>query len=541
MQPRHVIYLASGGVALYAWDRQHYVPVSGYALPDGDPAPLVAYLRQTPTAVIAIVADVIEEEHTRDSIARLGRRDQNAMLARKLARVFPRTAYRTAVVQGRRSKDPGTSRILLSGLTKAEHLRTLQGLLAAAKLPVATVCSPALLSRPLLDKLRPANPSDATLLVSRQREGSLRLSFFRGRDLVGSRLIRKSLAAPPGDISQLVRQLDESVRYFDAAFAPSASNPVDVLLLCEPGIEPAQITAEGSGHEGFRLSVPEPGEIARKLGLRGQVAPGNADQLFVELLRRHAPAGNYAPAADRRYFRWHRVRSFGKAACLALAGGALLGSGLNGMAILEVSQQTAAVRSSIAELNAQLNSRQGTDLATGADPLEMQRIANSWQLLQAHTVNPRDILVLVSNAVEKQPRVQIEGVEWGPLHALATTEPAARKDTSSDAADTASDETAVADPAESEAGLPSGEQRIRLTIRGRVEPFDGHYPLAFAEVRTFMQALRADPRVISVTARKEPLDVSPHSTLSGELTPALKTGKAAFTINVLLKITNEPA
>ena len=259
MQPRHVIYLASGGVALYAWDRQHYVPVSGYALPDGDPAPLVAYLSQTPTAVIAIVVDVLEEEHMRDSIARLGRRDQDAMLARKLARFFPRTAYRTAVVQGRLPNDPRTTRILLTGLTKADHLRALQDLLTAARLPVATVCSPALLSRPLLDKLRPESPSDATLLVSRQREGSLRLSFFRGRDLVGSRLMRSSLAAPPGDISRLVRQLDESVRYFDAAFAPSANNPVDVLLLCEPGIEPAQITAEGSGHEGYRLSVPEPG------------------------------------------------------------------------------------------------------------------------------------------------------------------------------------------------------------------------------------------------------------------------------------------
>ena len=541
MQPRHVIYLANSGVVLYAWNRQHYVPVSSYALPDGDPTPLVAYLSQTPTGVIAIVVDVLEEEHTRDSIARLGRRDQDAMLARKLARIFPRTAYRTAVVQGRLPNDPRTSRILLSGLTKADHLRTLQGLLAAAKLPVAAVCSPALLSRPLLDKLRPANPSDATLLVSRQREGSLRLSFFRGRDLVGSRLMRKSLAAPPGDISRLVRQLDESVRYFDAAFAPSASNPVDVLLLCEPGLGPAHVTAEGSGHEGYRLSVPGPEEIAGKLGLRCQLAPGNADELFVELLRRYTPAGNFAPAADRRYFQWHQVRTFAKVACFVLAAAALVGSGLNGMTILGVAQQTTAVRSSIAQLNAQLDTGGGPDLATGADPLEMQRIANSWQLLQAHTVDPRAILALVSHALEKQPRVQIEGVEWAPLHALATTEPAEGETAASDTADTVPDETSEADPAGLDAGLLSQEQRVRLTIRGRVEPFDGYYPLAFAEVRTFMQALRADPRVIRVIPRKEPLDVNPRSALSGELTPTLKAGKAAFTIDVLLKVANEPA
>ena len=47
--------------------------------------------------------------------------------------------------------------------------------------------------------------------------------------------------------------------------------------------------------------------------------------------------------------------------------------------------------------------------------------------------------------------------------------------------------------------------------------------------------------MISVKARKEPLDVSPQSTLTGEMTPNLKTDKAAFTINVLLRVTHEPA
>ncbi len=99
-------------------------------------------LRQTPAAVVAIVVDVLEEEHNRDTLPRLGRRDQDAMLARKLARMFPRTAYRTAAVQGRLPDDPQTSRILLSGLSKADHLRTLQELLAEARLPVSTVVQP---------------------------------------------------------------------------------------------------------------------------------------------------------------------------------------------------------------------------------------------------------------------------------------------------------------------------------------------------------------------------------------------------------------
>lgn len=541
MKPQHVIYLSGSAVALYTWDRRHYVPVSEYELPDGDPAALVNYLRQTPAAVVAIVADVLEEEHNRDVMPRLRRRDQDAMLARKLARLFPRTAYRTAAIQGRVPSEPNSSRILLSGLSKAEHLRTLQGLLAEARLPVSTVCSPALLSRPLLDKLRPANPADATLVVSRQREGSLRLSFFRGRDLVGSRVMRRSIAAPPGDFARLTRQLEESVRYFDAAFAPSASNPIDVLLLCEPGVDPERARAEGTGHEGFRLHVPGHADAARRLGLADGLQDGNADLLFVELLRRHAPAGNFAPPDERRYFQLHQVRVFGKAACLALAAGALTGSALNFVGILGANHEMADIRASVGDITRQLDASLAGETPNGADPLEMQRIGTAWQLLQEHAVEPGEILGLVSNAVEASPQVRIGGIEWTTVQALAAPDDGAGGVESEAAIDESGEAGDAPDDAGTQAGVVDGEQRVRLTIRGHIAPFDGNYPLAFLGVRTFMASLGADPRVISVKARKEPLDINPQSTLTGEITPGQKSDEAEFTINVLLRVGHERA
>lgn len=536
MKPRHVAYLTSTEVVLYTWDDRQYVPVSGYELPDGDPMPLVRYLRQTPSAVIAILVDVLEEEHQQATIARLGRRDQSAMLARKLARAFPRTSYRNAAVQGRLPNEPQTARILLSGLTKAEHLGTLLGLLAEAKLPVARVCSPALLSRPLVDKLRPASPANATLLVSRQREGSLRLTFYRDRNLVGSRLIRRSVAAAPGDIPRLVRQLEESVRYFDAAFAPSATNPVDVILLCEPGTAPG--AALSSGHDGFRILVPDPVAAATKLGLGAgtgtSLQPGNADLLFVALLRRHAPAADFAQPGDRRYFELHQLRVFGKAACVLLAAGALLGSALNVAGILHLSSEAAGVQAAIGDLSTEVDPTSDSGERYTADPLEMERIVRSWQLLEKHVVEPREIFSLVSAAVEANPEIRVERIEWLPLQAVT----AATEDGGSEADDP--DGEAV-EPAMDEAETAASTPAFRLVISGHIQPFAGDYPLAFMNVRTFMDSLRADRRVISVNAIKEPLDLSPRSTLTGEVTANLKTGTAGFTLNILVRAADEPA
>jgi len=539
MKPRHVIYLSGAAATLYTRGRARFAPVAGYELPDGDPAVLVARLRQAPAGVVAIVVDVLEEEHNRDTMPRLGRRDQAAMLARRIARTFPRTSYRTSAVQGRVPGDPRTSRILLSGLSKADHLRALQEALAGARLPVSVVCSPALLSNPILDRLRPANPVYATLVVSRQREGSLRVSFFRGRELVGSRLMRRSLAAPPGDFPRLTRQLEESVRYFDAAFAPSAANPIDVLLLCEPGVDAARAAAGGTGHEGFRFHVPEPAEAGRRLGLRDGLTPGNADLLFVELLRRHAPTGNFAPAEERRYFQLHQLRVFGKAACLVLAAGALTGSALNAAGILGVADETASVRAAIGDVTSQLEASLAADGANGADPLEMQRIGTAWRLLQQHSVEPVEVLALVSRAVDANPQVRIEGVEWTPVQAVSPTgdgEPTG--DETGEEGDAAAGEST---DATATGPVPASGQRVRLTIRGRIEPFDGNYPLAFRGVRSFMATLGADPSVITVNARNEPLDVNLRSTLTGEMTPELRVEKAVFTINVLVRVGHEPA
>lgn len=539
MKPQHVIYLAGSSVALYTWDRKSYVPVSGYDLPDGDPAALLSCLRRSTAGVVAIVVDVLEEEHHRDSMTSLGSRDRQAMLARKLARTFPRTSYRTAAVQGRLPGDSHSLRILLSGLTKADHLQALLGLLAAAKVPVAAVCSPALLSRPLIEKLRPPAPADATLIVSRQREGSLRLSFFRGKDLQGSRLMRRSLAAPPGDLARLVRQLEESVRYFDAAFAPSASNPVDVILLCEPGIEPAEATARGTDHEGFRLVVSDPATTASKLGLSFPLQPGNADLLFAELLRRHSPTGNFAVDADRRYFHLHQVRVFGRAACLALAAAALFGSVVNVLDIVGATQAAASVRTTIGELSSQMDTSLGSELSNSEDPLDMQRIAMAWQALVAHSVEPRAILSLVGAAVDANPDVQIEAIEWKPLEIASPPPDEAGPDAGlTEAGPVEPSEEASAAAPDTD---PTPGQRVRLTIRGRVQPFNGDYPLAFHSLRTFMQALRTDRRVISVNAIKEPLDLSLRSTLTGEMTAEPKTEKAGFTINVLVRIGDELA
>jgi len=237
------------------------------------------------------------------------------------------------------------------------------------------------------------------------------------------------------------------------------------------------------------------------------------------------------------------MRVFGRAACVVLAGGALLGSALNVAGILRLTGETANIQATIWSLYREMDpTSPSRDLYT-ADPLEMERIVRAWQLLEKHVVEPRDLFSLVSAAVDANPDIRVDRIEWLPLQAVT----AATADSGS-AADEQDGEpveseagTTATEPAMDEAGAATSSPVFRLVIRGHIQPFAGDYPLAFMNVRTFMQALRADRRVISVKAIKEPLDLNPRSTLTGEVTADLKTEKAGFTLNILVRASDEPA
>jgi hypothetical protein len=536
MRVQHVIHLGIDSCTLHTWHDRRYMPICSYAPHGGDPAEMLTLLRRHGSGTVGIIIDVLEEEHSRERIVRLGQRDQRALLERKLARAFPRTEFAMATVQGRAADGAQGHDALFSALTKPDHLRTLVEQLTAAKLPLTGVYSPALLSLPVVEKLqsKAGKHSAAALLVTRDIGGRLRLAFFRNRRLISSRLLRKSLSARPGDTSRLLRQLEESVRYFDPSFIISATNPVDVWLLGEPGAAAHDVTDAGGGHEGFHLHAVGLDSATAALGIKADLQPGQADLLFIEILHRYTPVAGYLPAAGRRYFQLEQIRRYAQAACMLLGTTALVAGTWNGLSLLDTRLQTRDVSNSLNTVSAGVHTHsEYQNDNTGVDPLQMHQVVTAWQALAANRVEPRDILTLLGRAVDQQPRLQIKAIAWSQL---AATNPDVDP-----AAEEGSEEPAEMDAADAMDMEMSAAGRIRITVSGHIEPFDSDYPLAFAELERFMASLRADPRITSVRAREEPLDIRPGSTLTGETSAESRSGEAGFAIDIIMRTGNDQA
>ncbi len=516
MQTGHVVYFSTSGATLWSWQGRGFAPAFPGSAPMTNPMQLVAELVRLPVAPVAILVDRIDEEHLRETIPRLGRRDQQALLARRLARAFARSPYRVATLQGRSLRNPEENHALLSALTRPDPVRELLGALASARVPVTGVFIPALLSDRLLDDT--ARSADAVLLVLHRGSGSRQHSFFRRGELIGSRGLR-GLADPAlEDGAFLQRQVEESLRYFDATYEATVESPLQLLLST---IDRRLLTAATGHGETWQLHELQAEAINRRLQLPAGLQMEHSERCFIEMLRNTPLQGNLAPAGERRYFRIYRARGMAGAVCLAVAGLALAGAMRSGLDILSAGQQLYSSSVAVTQLQTVLPDPGTT--AAGMDPLRMREVVMAYDAIADHQADPDWLLAAVAAAVTSQPGIQIDAIQW--TVGSPDAEPAG-------AGGEAIDASAMAVPASATAA-----DAVSVTVRGHVAPFRGDYVQAFAEIEAFADELRANPDVERVTPKAQPLDLRPDSTLTGEASGGNASGiSAGFTLDIRLRL-----
>jgi hypothetical protein len=512
---RNVIHVDSRAATLLRREAPLRCPVE-------DPAALVATLVAAGAPPVALLVDVLDEEHQRTTLPRVGRLDRGALLARRLARAFPRTPLRTAqVLPGPAAAD---QELVLSGLTRPEPVQALLAALESARIPVAGVYSPALLTPALLRRLGIA--AGAVLLVTRQSDDSLRHTLVRGGRFAGSRLIRAGIAATAVDGERLVQQVEESVRYFDPAFA-SSGTALEVLVLADPG---QQLAVPAALPDYLQVRLLTTDFVAGRLQLASPLRAAAGEDLFARLLRRGECHGDFAGPGGRRYFRLWQYRQAGRVAAVALATLAGAATGLNVLATLQARNELAAIEPQLAAIAA---IAPPVPASAGPDAFQMKQAVDTLELLGADSVDPAMVLAAIGRATRGQEAVQIDALDW--RRTGTATRPAG--EAAGPAADaTASDSDTDADTVTGAGtgGTARTDRRVLLTIRGHIAPFDGDYPGAFAALDGFVAALRAQPEVRQVRATATPLDVNPRSTMAGEVTPGVVAGEAGFVLQVSL-------
>ena len=478
-------------------------------------------LARAPGATAHFIVDAVEEDYRFESLPHSFGSDRNEMIARKLKQHYRNSPYCSAHIQGRDSGKRRDDRYLFCALTNPELINSWLQAVTGRGLPVAGIYLLPTVSAKLIEKLK---LKQANLLVVSVHGAGLRLSFFREQQLRISRLARIAGGARES-IKNYAEEISNTRLYLHALRVMTLDEHLSVLIVDQNDKlkDLAQAISQDNANVECHLLGRQ--EIVSRLGIAAQSLDSSNDALYLHLLGLSPPANNLAPANVTASYRQRRVRR----GIYALAGATALAvatwCAFTMFQIIDTRTDIDNTRRQTVELQGhyQEATRQFPAAPTSAENL--RRAVEISQKIGATTRTPEIMMDLVSHALDQHPTIIVKTIGW-------------RYDGAEyDVGHEGSAAPAAAPPGTPLPNAPPGGKRKESAfIEGEVRPFQGDYRAAIESINRFREALLQQPNVAEVRVVKQPLNISPNLTLSGNTTDSRdQSDKAEFTILLVMR------
>ena len=515
---RWVLLVRSGGVRLFqgravrgargsgAGRGAPGPPVRDFPADEAGGAEFGRFLARAAPPPIHVLVDVIEEDFHREAVPHVFGRSRRAVLAARSARWFRDTPFVSVRREGRTKTGRRDDLVRFSAVVRPDRIAPWLDVLRKHDAPIAGIHSLPVLSACLLPPVGAG--AGEVLLVTPSGERELRQTFFEDGRLILSRM---ASLPPDGGPGHRVRSIAAEIERFRDHLERSRRFPegLKVRLIGEQPLLAELREAMGEDLGRMEGGFVEVREVGRRLGLRlpGRAADGGApvngeaaDRLFAGLILRRPPPNDYAPAAALAAYRTRCAARW-----LAAAGAAFLvgGAAWGGLA-WNHSFHLAAAAETLGRGASDYERRRLRERLpeSKAAPGDVRLAVETAQGLGARRGRALPVFRAVSGVLAGFPDLRLQALEWYEVSDRDKwPEPpgGAPDDPSGGAADEASNGGA---PFRS---VPWERFRI-LHLRGRLDPFDGHYRSAADEVFRFAEALDAAPRLSRVEVLEAPRD-----------------------------------
>lgn len=521
---RRALYLAGDKATVYHWSGGRLTGALVFDATDAGLVQFNRYLEESPGLPIHLLVDVVEEDYRQETIPHVFGSDREALIKRKMQRLFRGTPYCYASVQGRESSGRKDDRVLMMALTNPDIIAPWAALLKQHKTPLAGIHSLPMVSGQLLGRM--GITSKNLLLVSIQSASGLRQSFFRDQRLQLSRLAKMPRLGTVPYGPYLLGEVEKIRRYLNSLRLLVRDQPLDICILSHGDLL-RELRRQCVDSEMTRYAILDVEDVARRIGLRGGIDTPYSDAIFAQLLLSKPGENHYALPEERSYYQLYRTRLGMLAASLVLLLGGTVWSGFNFIEGLSLHQEgiAAAQKADFYQARFQM-AREGLP-ATPVEPADLRSAVEIADTLGEYRTTPLDLMRVLSQALNAYPRLQVDEIDW-----MASPDPARPFQQTGQPQETL-DMSMLASAQES-----YRYYQIAL-VKGRVAPFDGNYRQALAAVNRFAETLRAQPGMYYVKVLSLPLDVSSEARLQGSATDDPGAAKATFSIKVILGIGDE--
>ncbi|HEY8608080.1 MAG TPA: hypothetical protein VIM12_13275 [Noviherbaspirillum sp.] len=513
-----MFYLTNQGMVSCTWSAGRPGEVARFGCDEEGRAAFAASLAGQGNVPATLLVDLIEEDFQRDTVPFVYGRARAALLQRRLAQMYRDTGHRQAMLQGREKTGRRDAQVLFSALTNSEYLAPWLKLLAQAHVPLAGVCSAALLAPALAARIDA--PKGACLLLSLQSAG-LRQSFLQDGQLRFSRLTPLEDASPASMAEAVVRESAKMRQFFASTRQLARDEVLRIAVVADNDqLDALRRICTDRANETWHWYELE--AAAASVGCKDRGALDHADAIYLALAARGRAEGRYpAPEATRYYQLWQARVALNVLAAGA-AGCALLWTGARLLDTWDAIQDTRALVAETAATEARHRLLMAGMPATVANPHDMKLAVDLHALLERNAPRPDGMLRHLGAALEAVPQVSLNGLRW-------TVPPAAGADPSA----APPPEAADAPPQAALFGLPTPPAQA-MEIEGEIRPFRNDYRNAIDSVQQFAAALRTDARY-DVQVQRLPLELKSSAALQGQAGRDEQEPRALFSLKLSWK------
>lgn len=408
MAQERILYLDAGQLTAYRWQHGMVLDEARFRPQDDGLQAFGMYLRRHPGTLYHLLSDVAEEGFQFESVPHVRGSDRRAMVERKLAQYFYGSPLTLALPQGRDKKGRRDEHMLFAALTRPQMFEPWLILLRAAQARVAGIYSLPLVSPALLERAAPRRERCLLLTIVR---GGIRQSFFERGQLRFSRLSPLAGSSIYELASACATESVKIYQYLVGQRLIARGMALPTLVMVHPAHR-AAFAERCRDSEELRFELLDLHAVGRHCGLKSLPPDSFSDALFMHLLVRRPPAQQFAPAAERRFFRLWQARSAILGGGAAVLAACLLWAGARFYEATQLREDTSASRAqALTDQHRYQALMEGLPAAT-ASLEELRAVEARFLQMERRSAPVSALLGRISRALDDSPRIRLERIEW---------------------------------------------------------------------------------------------------------------------------------
>lgn len=516
MPQRRLLYLDAGHLGAFLWQGGSLREEGLFAANEEGVAAFSAYLHEHHSSNFYLLADIAEEGFQTEALPYTQGADRKALLTRKLGQYFYGSPLATAISFGREKSGRRDEKFLFTALTRPQLFEPWLAAMHAAQVQLAGVYSLPLLGAQLLGKIQPARTQ--CLLISLTRAG-VRQSYFESGQIRFSRLTPLSASGAVEAAAACAAEAAKIHQYLLGQRLVSRGTPLPVIALSHPAHTGAFLDLCRNTDD-LQFQIVDLHALGRSCGLNSLPLDSRSEALFLHLLAQRPPRDQFAPAADRRFFRLWQARSALLGAGAVILLGCLLFAGKQFYEALDLRGRTEETRAQTVSDEGKYAAIQKTypPMPTGTDNL--RAVINRYDDIEKRSAPLEPLYLSISGGLQDAPRVEVERIDW-----LLSANPDAGTQTQD-----------THKPAAAPSEKDGGSMHAIAVVHGTLPASMGSDQRGQLDaINSFAAALRKDAS-LKVAILRLPFDIESGKSLKSGGDAALGATQPKFTVHISRKL-----